>query len=294
MTAAMCVRLVTMDLAERVAAALDVHDVVELSGGHQSRVFRVALRNGSRAVAKVLDPSMVDRRELDLRLDVTAALADFDPRVCRPLVLGEHRVVQLSSASNPDYYLTCFEFASGSSPDPSLPDDARQMGMTLSQLHLSMSQLPPTPLPLVKALRSVPPGEMLAAQEQQLLHGDFAASNLHKAGDAFRIFDFDDCGYGPPAFDVANSLYMVLFDSSTHGTTDVYETFRHFFVEGYDSVPGPSLSEADLDRFIDLRVRALGSWLDDLDNAPIGIRSASPAWRATLHSFVSDYQPSSP
>lgn len=83
---------------------------------------------------------------------------------------------------------------------------------------------------------------------------------------------------------------MVLFDTATHGTPETYETFRRFFVEGYTSAAGPRLSEDSLDYFIELRVRALGSWLDNLDSAPIGIRTASPAWRATLRSFVSSYR----
>lgn len=109
-----------------------------------------------------------------------------------------------------------------------------------------------------------------------------------------RIFDLDDCGYGPPAFDVANALYMVLFDAVTRGTSEFYETFRRSFVDGYARGPAPMFPEKTLDRFIDLRVRALGFWLDDLDHAPAGIRTASTAWQATLRSFVSSHRPATP
>lgn len=157
-----------------------------------------------------------------------------------------------------------------------------------------MSQLPENSLPLVAALRAVPDAEMPTAADRQLLHGDFGASNLRQTDGVIRIFDLDDCGYGPPAFDVANALYMVLFDSATHGTADIYGTFRPSFLDGYASTPGTGLAEESLDHFIDLRVRALGSWLHDLDSAPIGIRTASPAWRATLRTFVSNYGSSTP
>ena len=50
------------------------------------------------------------------------------------------------------------------------------------------------------------------------------------------------------------------------------------------------MSEALLTRLIDLRVAALGAWLDDLEHAPIGIRTASDAWRATLRAFVADHR----
>jgi len=125
----------------------------------------------------------------------------------------------------------------------------------------------------------------------ELLHGDFSAANLRVMNGVARIFDLDDCGYGPPAFDVANSLYMVLFDASVHEEMKTYQAFERSFVDGYVSASGPHLAEGSVDRFVDLRVRALASWLDDLDGAPIGIRTASPAWRATLRSFVSGYRP---
>lgn len=283
-----------MDLAVRVAEALGVDAVEELTGGHQSRVFRIAELDGRPAVAKVLDASMVDRGELDVRVGVTSVLADLDPRVCRPISVGERPVLELSSVGGFEHYLVCFEFASGTPPDPAHRDDALGMGAALSRLHLSMSQLPATPLPVVDALRTVPADGRRRVESYQLLHGDFGAGNLRRSGNAFRIFDLDDCGYGPPAFDVANALYMVLFDTATQGTPETYGTFRRFFVDGYASAAGPRLPEDSLDHFIELRVRALGSWIDDLERAPIGIRTASPAWRATLRSFVSSYRRSDP
>lgn len=280
-----------MDLAARLVAGLPVDEVTELVEGHQSRVFRVTRRNGVIAVAKVLDASMVDRVELDARLDVTDALADLDPRVCRPLQIDGRRVNELTSVDGQRRYVVCYEFAVGTQPDPARATDARRMGSVLSEMHVSMSQLPTTLLPVVSALRTA---SVVGAPElgtRQLLHGDFNASNLRQADGAMRVFDLDDCGYGPPAFDVANALYMVLFDSVSQGTAENYETFRRSFLAGYASAAGPSLPETSLDYLLDLRVRALGLWLDDLDNAPIGIRTATPAWQTTLRSFVAAYRP---
>jgi Ser/Thr protein kinase RdoA (MazF antagonist) len=282
-----------MDLADRVATALHTDEVDELVGGHQSRVFRVTPRGGPPMVAKVLDASMVDRTDLDVRLDVIAALADLDPRVCRPLLVGGQRVIELS-AHGEEHHLVCYELALGRELDPARPVDAERMGAALSELHLSMSRLPATSLGLVGALRAVPADEALADGGHQLLHGDFGASNLREVDGVVRIFDLDDCGDGPPAFDVANALYMVLFDATTHGASATYEAFRRPFLDGYLGGPGPQPSEESVARFVDLRVRALTSWLDDLDRAPIGIRTASPAWRATLRSFASAYRPTAP
>jgi Ser/Thr protein kinase RdoA (MazF antagonist) len=199
--------------------------------------------------------------------------------------------LRLTLADGRQHFAACFEFALGTEPDPARAADAARMGAALSNLHVAMSQLQAFPLPVVSALRAVSADDAPAAGAHQMLHGDFNASNLRQTGDVVRIFDLDDCGYGPPAFDVANALYMVLFDTVTHGTVETYETFRRSFVDGYVGASDQRLPEEVLDRFIDLRVRALGSWLDDVDNSPIGIRTASRAWRATLRSFVTDYRP---
>jgi Ser/Thr protein kinase RdoA (MazF antagonist) len=280
-----------MNLAECLVRVLAVEQVEELGGGHQSRVFRVIGRDGVPAVAKVLDASTVDRVELETRLDVIAALADLDPRVCRPLPIGGQRVTALTSADGQQRYVVGFEFAAGRAPDPARAADAQRMGTTLSHLHSAMNRVPASALPLVAALRIGSPGGIPVAGAQQLLHGDFNASNLRQAGGVVRIFDLDDCGYGPPAFDVANALYLVLFDAFARGTMETYETFRPSFLAGYGGASGSSFPEESLDRFIDLRVHALGAWLDDLGHAPIGIRTASRSWQGTLRSFVAGYRP---
>jgi Ser/Thr protein kinase RdoA (MazF antagonist) len=125
----------------------------------------------------------------------------------------------------------------------------------------------------------------------QLLHGDFNAGNVRDVNGVIRVFDLDDCGYGPPAFDVANALYMVLFDAVVHTTVESYETFRRSFVSGYVDLSRQDLADDALDRLIDLRVEALRRWLADLDTAPVGIRTASHDWLETLRSFAATHRP---
>jgi len=140
---------------------------------------------------------------------------------------------------------------------------------------------------LVAALGAVP---FEAAGPLQPLHGDFNAGNLRRDGGAIRIFDFDDCGYGPAVFDVANALYMVLFDALSSGGGAHYRSFEDAFVSGYEAVCGDAVDRNELDGFLQLRVTALEVWLDDhLATAPVGIRSAAPTWHATLRSFIDRY-----
>lgn len=280
-----------MDLAQHLAEVLAADEIEELKGGYQSRVFRLTNRHGVSAVAKVLDVTMVDRHELEARLDVTAALADLDPRVCRPLLLAHDRITEIALADGQLRYVVCFEFADGVALDPGKSTDAERMGMTLSHLHASMRQLPPMPLPLVAALRPMLVEVSAASAAHQLLHGDFNTGNLRVVDGVVRVFDLDDCGYGPAAFDVASALYMVLFDAVVHGSLATYEVFRRSFVSGYVGVSSQPLADETLDRLINVRVEALRTWLDDLDNAPIGIRTASHDWQNTLRSFVDTHRP---
>lgn len=65
-------------------------------------------------------------------------------------------------------------------------------------------------------------------------------------------------------------------------------------MSGYANCSRDSVADADLDRFIDLRVEALRRWLGDLESAPIGIRTASSEWLTTLRSFVATRPPDRP
>ena len=69
--------------------------------------------------------------------------------------------------------------------------------------------------------------------------------------------------------------------------------FEEAFLRGYRTTSDELLDLATVDRFVDLRVDALSRWLDDPFTAPIGIRTATPEWHATLRAFVSGYIPRS-
>jgi len=273
--------------AEDLGAVLGATEVEELGGGYQSRAFRIVLGDGSTAVAKVFDATTVDRAELDARLGVCSALADADPRVCRPLpVDGE--VVAVIGAGRA--YVVCFEYADGRAPDPSDAADAARMGTELATLHGSLRHVPVTRLPLVATLQRASAETLSLGGAIQLLHGDFHAGNLRLGPAGLRIFDLDDCGYGPPAFDVANALYMVQFDSIVEGTPAVYDSFERSFLPAYARTRGEVVPTAVLTHFIDRRVDALARWIDDLASAPVGIRTSSPEWLATLRAFVETYR----
>jgi Ser/Thr protein kinase RdoA (MazF antagonist) len=274
-----------VDLVWRITALAGATSVVELSGGHQSRVF-VADRPDGRVVVKVRRQADVDRAAVTARMAVVADLAAVDPQVCGPVPLGGVLVTELEDDGDA-YVVTCCEHVDGPAPDPANPVDAALMGRALARLHRSMASLDPQPLPLVAALRTVRPDW---DGPSQLLHGDFNAGNLRVVAGGCRIFDFDDCGYGPPVFDVANALLMVEFDDVTGGRSGAYASFEESFLAGYQGAAFAVVDTDELHAFVDLRVDALEHWLDHPDTAPAGIRHSSPAWHSTLRGFVSDHR----
>lgn len=277
-----------MDLAGRLTQLLDGVRVRELAGGHQSRVFETtADPDGRRMIVKVVDASLVDRGVHAARVETVAALARTGPHVCRPLPVNGQLVAEIDLGGDRRGLVTGTEHAGGRPVLAGRRDDARRMGETLATLHRSLRNLGPRDLPLVAPLRVVPDD---LSGPHQLLHGDFSAGNVRERDGLLRVFDFDDCGYGPASFDVANALYMVLFDDMTGDASAPYRPFEESFLSGYAAVAGDAPDDDELAHLIDLRVAALDAWLDDLVTAPIGIRTASPEWHGTLRSFVDEHR----
>lgn len=258
----------------------------ELHAGMQSRVF-VASVGGQRVALKLTDARLADAALVAERLRMTGALAALTPVVAAPVRLGGALLQQVGA-----WLASATSFVDGRGIDLTSAGDARLMGETLAGLHDALGRLPAFAIPPVAALAAGTGSgpAAAAAAGRQLLHGDFNALNVIVTPAGPRLIDFDDCGYGPVAFDVANALYMVLFDASVGDRPKLYATFRPGFLAGYRQAAGRPLDDGEVDGFIDARVAALGRWLDDLPNAPIGIRTSSPEWLQTLRAFVAGYR----
>lgn len=248
----------------------------ELHGGHQSRVFS-AQRNGEDVVVKLVDGRHVDR-SFQVRLEVMAALADIDDSVVAPIPIAGLLATPIG-----DWIAVVTPFVAGEPPDVDSQRDVRRMASTLANLHRSLGRLPAFDLPTVAALSGV---DHRGFGPPQLLHGDYSSANVIFTGHRTRVIDFDDCGYGPVEFEVGNTLYMALFDAAMSSAMDGYEQFRRWFVDEYGSVSGQMLRDDLLDLAVSLRVDALARWLEAPETAPIGIRTATPAWRDALRAFV--------
>lgn len=276
-----------MGLARSVLELTGAATARELAEGHQSRVFELVFLDGHRLVAKVLDVSVGDMDVVAARVDAVAELADLDPRVCRPVPIGGGLVNVIADDVDRPAVLLCSEFAEGVAFDVASPGDPELMGVTLAGLHRSLARIAGRGIPEVAALRAV---RSDVDGEFQLLHGDFNSGNLRRDGSMVRVFDFEDCGRGPRSFEIADALYMVMFPATIEAELERFRTFQDAFLSGYESEDGRPVDRRTVDHYVDLRVRALERWLDDLSTAPIGIRSATPHWHETLRSFVRGYE----
>jgi Ser/Thr protein kinase RdoA (MazF antagonist) len=254
----------------------------ELHAGKQSRVFDAAL-DGVRVAIKLTESRLADRGVLTCRLQAVEALAIGHRQVVPPVRIDGALVQPIG-----EWLLTATRFVDGDHLEPDIPDHAGLLGRTLAHLHHALRLLAPHDIPPIAALDAV--DRSVGTEDWQLLHGDFSVLNVIATPAGLRIFDFDDCGYGPPEYDLANSLYMVLFDSHIAARPASYEAFRPAFLAGYAGGSDRPVPDSAVDEMIAVRVAALGRWLDDLSSAPIGVRTSSPAWRETLASFVRSQQ----
>lgn len=254
----------------------------ELHGGHQSRVF-AAEHNGEFVVVKLVD-SRLAGSAFRRRVAMTSRLAEVNDTVVGPIPINGGLVADLGG-----WLAAIYPYVEGRSPDIGDEADVRRMAEQMADLHRSLGNLDPIDLPAVAALAGtdrVADGGGFG--RSQLLHGDFSRKNLLFLDHHVRVFDFDDCGYGPIEFEVGNTLYMELFDAAMSSEVERYERFRSWFVDEYRSASGRSVADEPIDEAVRLRVEALGRWVDHPETAPIGIRTATPAWRESLRSFVQE------
>jgi hypothetical protein len=181
-------------------------------------------------VVKLSDSRLVDEA-YRRRVEMTSLLAEIDDSVVGPLTTNVGIVVELGT-----WLAVVYPFVVGETPDICEEADVRRMATTMAGLHRSLQQLDPIDLPTVAALAAAePPTNAAEFGQRQLLHGDFSPANLLFSDRQVRVFDFDDCGYGPIEFEVGNTLYMVLFDAAMSSEMERYERFRAWFVDEYRS-----------------------------------------------------------
>jgi Ser/Thr protein kinase RdoA (MazF antagonist) len=268
----------------------DLTDVRPLAGGYQSKVLQ-ARSAGHDVVLKLVRADSFPRAQVVERVRMIGELSELTPLVCRPVELEGRVVRDIRDPDLGDVHLVAYEHADGTAPDPVAAEDAEAMGCVLAELHRAMRHLRPFDLPAHRLARIRPSGsDGHRSAGWQLLHGDFGAANVRRTEAGWRVFDLDDCGYGEAEHDVANALYMIMFDAVVGSDRPDAFVAWPAFLSGYQRTADAQLDPGRLRSIVDDRVDLLATWLAEPASAPPGIADAAPAWKDTLARFVASYR----
>ena len=215
----------------------------------------------------------------------------IDDLVVGPITTDDGLVARLD-----EWLVVVYPMVSGERPDIRVEHDVRRMASTLARLHRVLDELGPVDLPAVAALAGST--DAIGLGPQQLLHGDYSHTNVMFTRRAVKVFDFDDCGYGPVEFEVGNTLYMMLFDAAMSSNMPEYERFRGWFVSrvpievwprrarrthrqvdrtssrGAPSMGRASGNGADRDPHCDARLARIAPWVRSIPNPHLTRRDA--------------------
>ena len=287
-------------------AKLDFNDVKPVEAGEQNFVYTCSLHLED-GILKVTDARHRSLVDLQAQTDMLSALKQHSTLVCAPVEVREDQAVLGLTVDNLTFYVTAYPFAVGETVDITNPEHAHLMGRSLAHLHSALRILEPYPFRQIGTQDTRTPIERLAQQttgvkqiydrvvrhfdaaDRQLLHGDFNAGNLKIKAGQVTVFDFDNCAYGSTTYELADALYMVLFDQATRGELPVYIRFRETFLQAYQEASELRVEGQTIDDLIGYRVLTLASWLAEPGDAPLFIRQSSAAWLSTLNGFVKTY-----
>ena len=196
-----------------------------------------------RYVLRVYTPGWRTRNEIEFELDVLEFLRDRGLPVCAPLLTTRARRIVTVQAKDGRRYAALFPYAWGRPAEHTLSrEQARKLGFTVVAIHCALDEfrtrfrrpelnlqfLLDRPLRLVRSFYPDrrPETSYLEKQTEKLKEaiqnlklpkkapafgvciGDVHGGNAHfsKSGDP-ALFDFDQCGYGWRAFEIAKFIH---------------------------------------------------------------------------------------
>ena len=116
-------------------SSLGFRELRRIVVGWQSLAVYDARVDRQRVAVKVLDPKVVERSALGVRLDVQSKLATATDIVCGPVLVGDGLVNEIAVESAGTVYAVAHQFAEGDAPDINDQDDVAQMGRLMAELE---------------------------------------------------------------------------------------------------------------------------------------------------------------
>ncbi|WP_114906546.1 phosphotransferase enzyme family protein [Ornithinimicrobium murale] len=228
--------------------------------------FALETVTGERFALRVNTNSTSPRDEIATQQAWQLALAEQTPvrvPVPRTTTDGQWCAAVESDALGRELLVTCASWLEGPDVGTASPEVAHELGRTMAQLHLQAQSwqlpegggLPLLDTPLFGAPDRLSGADLEAGQREVLdraraigvvafahafenvpvraLHADLHGGNLKWHDGRLAVFDFDDCGLGVPALDLAISTFYL------RGAPGVEESLR----DGYASIaPLPDIA----------------------------------------------------
>lgn len=243
----------------------------------QNLVFHASM-NGRECILRLNSPEHRAPRRICEELKLLDNIyRDGRVRVAKPLLFPSGKYFEKCQYNGSAYNAVLFSFIEGVNPNTVSSGQAFALGRLLATLHTVLSELKlPYEFPA-----------MSGAVGEQLIHGDFNCSNVLVDSNSYAIIDFEDVCYSTYEFELANSLYMALFDARSSVKQFDDSAFIKRFLEGYTQ--SRSLNLEKVRSYVDLRVWKLAAWLQEPSIAPIAIASSSDGWKQELSEFVQAY-----
>ena len=254
---------------------IEIHDHIR---GCQNEVFRATVQ-GESCILRLTDPDHRSRESLDEELRLLRDLEAGTSIPVKSLTFPSGRLIEETQYRGRRFNAVIFPLVEGDSFDISSFARAFEFGALLAELHTALSELSCWYDLIVMENRT---------ETSHLLHGDFNPSNVLSSDGSIIIIDFENVCYSSYEYELANTIYMVLFDARHDPGGFMDSGFIKSFLAGYTR--DRSVDFETVRSEVDRRVSKLIGWLDDLTSAPLSISSSPESWKNELESFIQAYR----
>ena len=257
---------------------LDGIEILEHIRGCQNEVFKATVQ-GETCILRLTDPDHRSREALDEELRLLRDLEAVTSIVIKPLTFPSGRLIEETRYEGRFYCAVLFPYIEGASFDISSFAKAFDYGELLAEFHTVLSELSCRYDLYVMENR---------LKKDQLIHGDFNPTNVLSSDASHTVIDFENACYSSYEYELANSIYMVLFDTRHNPAGLLDSGIIDGFLTGYtqDRRVNFAVVRSEVDR----RVSMLKGWLNDPASAPLSISASPEGWKRELENFVQAYR----
>ena len=232
-----------------------------------------------RFVLRLTDPKHRPVEAIEVELKLLADLRRLTACTIHPRPFQSGRFLESVQYNDGRYNAVMFPYIDGGHAAASSFDTASRLGELLADLHTSLGALDEHyDLPVMQEF----PGA------DQLIHGDFGSGNVLRHADSFVVIDFENACYSTYEYELANSIYMVLF-ANRHALSELAKMdYAHGLMAGY--CRHRSIDRSEVSAGIHTRIRLLSGWVRDPATAPLAIATSTQEWKAELAQFIQSYE----